>query len=111
MVSSLRPRGSTTAWRRLRQWHQQFIPCPCGICGEPVRIGDRWQLDHRVPRAHGGGDLGNLQISHARCNSVKGATTRRAWRPAERPGFSGSGALETSRALSVSREKSADRDW
>lgn len=42
---------------------------PCLRCGQPVRFGTAWELDHRVPIAAGGPDtFDNLGPSHAICN-------------------------------------------
>lgn len=44
----------------------------CGICGEPV-IGET-HIDHIIPLSKGGAHAQvNLQITHKRCNLVKGA--------------------------------------
>lgn len=62
----------------------------CALCGEPMPE-NRWRtphatvwkkrrptFDHIRPRVKGGGDeAGNLQLVHAACNRIKGAT----WRP------------------------------
>lgn len=45
----------------------------CGICRGPLKLAEA-NLDHIVPRALGGiGTLSNLQATHVRCNSKKGA--------------------------------------
>ncbi len=49
----------------------------CLICGGPLRFdartGEGANIEHIVPRALGGGnDLGNLGITHTRCNGEKG---------------------------------------
>lgn len=45
----------------------------CGICRYPVARKDV-HIDHRIPVSRGGATtLENLQVTHARCNVVKGA--------------------------------------
>lgn len=47
------------------------IKCP--ICGKNMRQEDR-TIDHVIPLSKGGsGNIGNLQIVHSGCNSIKGA--------------------------------------
>jgi 5-methylcytosine-specific restriction endonuclease McrA len=42
----------------------------CGLCGGRLERG-RGTLDHVVPRARGGGNIGNLLLAHGRCNHAK----------------------------------------
>lgn len=45
----------------------------CGLCGDPVDHDDV-HIDHILPVSLGGSDdLPNLQVTHSRCNLVKGA--------------------------------------
>lgn len=44
----------------------------CGICGEPVRPGEKWHIDHVLPLSKGGSHTyDNVQLSHALCNLKK----------------------------------------
>jgi hypothetical protein len=46
----------------------------CALCGGPLKLADA-DLDHIVPRSLGGMSArSNLQATHRRCNSAKGAT-------------------------------------
>jgi 5-methylcytosine-specific restriction endonuclease McrA len=57
-------------WVYLRAMFCATLPRPCEICGEVVNRGDRWELDHRIPRAEGGAwyDPANLRPVHFTCN-------------------------------------------
>lgn len=45
----------------------------CFVCGEPVSYSEA-TLEHIIPKSKGGtDDMGNLSISHARCNNARGA--------------------------------------
>ena len=73
MPSALRPAGSTRQWRRLRVWAAYRLAAsgsmPCTRCGEPIAYGERFDLDHLVPRALGGTDgPSNLGVAHPACN-------------------------------------------
>lgn len=48
----------------------------CELCGEAPTRRDPLTADHIVPRAHGGGVVGNLRAVHRSCNSARGATVR-----------------------------------
>lgn len=46
----------------------------CGLCGSPVEAITDIDIDHIIPRLHGGSDHpSNLQVTHSRCNRSKGA--------------------------------------
>ena len=77
MTSALTPRGSTSAWRRLRALHQATLPLPCWRCGQTINPTDRWQLGHLIDRADGGTDA-HLAPEHAHCGSSAGATAQAA---------------------------------
>ncbi len=67
-MSKLSDKGSTNAWRRLRQSIIQRDGC-CQMCG----IEERLSVDHIVPRHLGGDDNpSNLQVLCSSCNSSKG---------------------------------------
>ncbi len=84
MTSALRTTGSTRAWRRtlaattrqLRADQAAGQPPACPYCHTPIRPGQAWDLDHTVPRIHGGTDY-HLRPAHRGCNRAAGATTRR----------------------------------
>ena len=75
-------RGEFVVEPRFRYAIYQRDAWTCQLCFEPVerdlRGGDYnpWSpsLDHIIPRSHGGADSWeNLRLSHAWCNSVRGA--------------------------------------
>jgi 5-methylcytosine-specific restriction endonuclease McrA len=54
------------------------LPAPCPYCGLPVLPGQRWQVDHKRPRIHGGTDeAANLRVAHGSCNESAGSQLRR----------------------------------
>jgi 5-methylcytosine-specific restriction endonuclease McrA len=55
----------------LRRTYAATLPVICEICGKPVQPGDKWQLDHIVPRCQGGAWYApsNLRVLHAKCNN------------------------------------------
>lgn len=70
----------------------------CWLCGGPVPR-DQASLDHRLPRAHGGGnELANLALAHRRPQQDTGCPGNygRGARPPRRRG-GGGGAVGTSR--------------
>lgn len=46
---------------------------PCPLCGEVMAKGQALDLDHVVPRAHGGHVRDGVRITHASCNRSRGA--------------------------------------
>ena len=86
------PRGTPHALMRMRArlrkaggWYA------CGICGGVVDMSlpsvdpRSFELDHIVPRKHGGGDRpSNLRVTHKRCNRSRGAGGRRTNTPDDR---------------------------
>ena len=67
-MSKLSDKGSTAAWRKLRQSIIQRDKC-CQRCGTEERL----SVDHIVPRTLGGDDNpSNLQVLCSSCNSSKG---------------------------------------
>ncbi len=49
----------------------------CRWCGLRFTMEDRWEVDHRVPLAHGGPDrYENLQLLHQHCHDQKTARER-----------------------------------
>jgi hypothetical protein len=69
----------TAQWRRLRRAYSASLPVRCEVCGEMVRPGQPWDLDHRTPRSQGGAlcDQANLRVLHRRCNRL--SSRRLAW--------------------------------
>jgi 5-methylcytosine-specific restriction endonuclease McrA len=65
-----RPKLWNAQWERLRAAFAATLPRPCEVCGLPINPGDRWELDHRVPRSQGGAwyDPANLRPLHGACN-------------------------------------------
>ncbi len=58
------------SWRQ-RLWERDSGLC--GICHEPVAFDRNMHIDHLVPLSLGGThDDANLQVTHGRCNSLKG---------------------------------------
>jgi 5-methylcytosine-specific restriction endonuclease McrA len=46
----------------------------CWLCGKAIVEGQRWDIDHVMPRSQGGtDDMRNLRPAHARCNRSRGA--------------------------------------
>lgn len=76
MTSALRPGGSTTRWRRLRTVVLVRDKGVCWLCN-----GKADQVDHVVPRVHGGTDgLNNLKAICRPCNLAKGSKIIRGTR-------------------------------
>jgi HNH endonuclease len=70
MSSALTARGSTSRWRRIREWilerdgHVCQAPVDGHVCGSPATT-----VGHIVRREHGGGDgSDNLRAECAGCN-------------------------------------------
>jgi hypothetical protein len=73
-----RPRLWTQEWKRLRAAFALTLPAPCGKCGGIIRPGDRWHLNHKIPRTRGGTNHpGNLEVTHPHCNQAE--APRLAW--------------------------------
>lgn len=52
----------------------------CWLCGEPIRPGQAWHVDHVVARKAGGtDDVRNLRPAHASCNLRRGAKPAVSW--------------------------------
>jgi len=67
-MSKLTNKGSTSAWRKIRQTVINRDGC-CQMCGSEERL----SVDHIIPRVLGGNDsLSNLQCLCSSCNSSKG---------------------------------------
>ena len=60
------------SWSKVRAGWLAEHPA-CAVCGRPAT-----DVDHRVPRAHGGGTTGNLQSLCADCHKAKTQAQRRA---------------------------------
>jgi ribosomal protein L32 len=78
------PAHRTAAHRRARDAAAAALTAPtitrCPFCHQPIYPWQEWDLDHRVPVAHGGAG-GETRPSHARCNRRAGGgirTRRRA---------------------------------
>ncbi|WP_353736778.1 HNH endonuclease signature motif containing protein [Aquamicrobium sp.] len=74
------PNGKDVAWA---VWQKTYGSC--SYCGEPTNPFNRtaangFQIDHMIPRAHGGSDdIDNLVPSCRRCNNSKLARTPDQW--------------------------------
>lgn len=68
--------------RRARAHVARRLPAPCSRCGEPVALGDPWDVDHVVPSSVAPelvADPRNWQPAHRACNRAHGqALTTRA---------------------------------
>jgi 5-methylcytosine-specific restriction endonuclease McrA len=70
----LRQKAKRAKWMRCVR--EVILRRPCAYCG-----GEATQLDHVIPRAHGGGDkMRNLAASCGRCNLEKGNRTPVQWK-------------------------------
>lgn len=82
MPSSLRRKGSTTRWRKLRAYVLARDRYVCWICNMPGAN----SVDHKVPIARGGGDeLINLAAAHLSCNDSKGTRLIVGPKPGQQP--------------------------
>ena len=64
-------------WKRAELWAKSRI---CGICNKELPGIDRCTIDHIVPVSRGGtNDLSNLQLTHNKCNNVKGNMMGFTW--------------------------------
>ena len=72
MTPAPRRRLGCRRWTRLRLLFAATLPAECERCGRMVNPGDRWELDHRIPRAEGGAwyDPANLRAVHYACNRL-----------------------------------------
>lgn len=44
----------------------------CHICDEPIKPGEKWDVEHRIPFAMGGADdESNLSPAHVACHGIK----------------------------------------
>jgi 5-methylcytosine-specific restriction endonuclease McrA len=68
------PGGKGTTFYQL--W--RAFRCECAYCWKSLPFHEATR-DHVVPRAHGGGQRGNIVPACRACNSDKGDKTLRAW--------------------------------
>ena len=78
-VRGLRPKRRRIAPEIIQKIYERNILnngiLTCYLCNLPVKFGDD-AIDHKIPVIRGGtNDLGNLEITHARCNSKKNSKT------------------------------------
>lgn len=65
------------------------LPLPCYRCGRPVHDGQKWHVEHVVPRALGGPHgVENQWVSHQRCNLAHGGALKAQIAAANRPATS-----------------------
>ena len=72
----MRDPRTTRYWMRLRRHYATTLPTPCYRCGHVVERWHKWDLDHEIPVAHGGG-AGPVHVSHSHCNRAAGRQVRR----------------------------------
>lgn len=74
-----------TAWggRRVQRARAIVIALhgpTCWLCGQAIRPGQAWDVDHVIPRSEGGSDaLANLRPAHASCNRSRGRKQAVSW--------------------------------
>lgn len=57
----------------------------CHICAQPIRVGDKWEIEHRIPLALGGvDDESNMRPAHRTCHATKTKADNAAWSKAKR---------------------------
>ncbi len=77
--SPIPPRVRLRVWR---SWDGR-----CGVCGRQIEVGERWDIDHRIPLALGGEHReANLCLVHRRCHFVKTRTEQARKAKADRVG-------------------------
>ena len=60
--------------RALREKVYQRDRGICQLCGEPVKAGQLFTLDHRKPSSHGGSTTyANCRLAHKSCNTARRA--------------------------------------
>lgn len=69
--SRMKVRGRLAA--QTQTWEEDgLVMVRCGLCGQPLRLGEA-TIDHIIPKSKGGPDrLDNLQLAHEACNIEKG---------------------------------------
>ncbi|MBI2287898.1 MAG: HNH endonuclease [Chloroflexi bacterium] len=67
----MKVRGRLAA--QTQTWEEDgLVMVRCGLCGQPLRLGEA-TIDHIIPKSKGGPDrLDNLQLAHEACNIEKG---------------------------------------
>ncbi len=44
----------------------------CHLCGLRIQVGERWEVEHRIPIAMGGADNEtNMSPAHVKCHAIK----------------------------------------
>lgn len=63
---------SKKQFRKICEYAIHYEFCYCYLCGEPIRLGQKWNLDHVRARAKGGKTTpDNLRPTHYDCNNAK----------------------------------------
>jgi 5-methylcytosine-specific restriction endonuclease McrA len=76
---------SKKQFRKLCQYAVHYHFCFCYLCGQPIKDGQHWNLDHVFPKSKGGKtEASNLRPVHYWCNSAKGNMTIEQWREKQR---------------------------
>jgi hypothetical protein len=89
----------------------RLLPQPCGVCGRPVRPGDRWVVGHTIPRWERP-DLtwvaSNLRHEHESCSASTG--TREVQRKAYARGLAAAKGVRDSSPGRGGRERGSSQD-
>lgn len=68
--------GTTPSKAEIKQWLEDQMPLVCYYSGEPLKITDKYHVDHKMPVQRGGTNLlSNLCICSSRMNTAKGGLT------------------------------------
>lgn len=63
---------SKKQFRKICEYAIQYEFCFCYLCGQPIVLGQKWNLDHIKPRSKGGKTTpANLRPTHYDCNLAK----------------------------------------
>lgn len=90
MTRARNRRGSTRAWRKLRQQYAPVVALgllTCPRCGQLIHPGQEWHLGHKIAKSQGGRDTAdNIAPEHALCN-LRGSAAPIPDQPATFAGF------------------------
>lgn len=67
---------SKKQFRKLCELAIRYKICYCYLCGQPILDGEKWNLDHVLPRSKKGKTVPeNLRPTHYECNASKSNLT------------------------------------